>query len=98
VLDGLSIMLLTVPIVAPVVVELGFSPIWFGILFMKMVEIGLITPPVGINVYVVAGMFKELKVESVFRSILPFVLLDLGVVVLLFFNPGIVTWLPNHAG
>ena len=97
-LDGLSIMLLTLPIVAPVVVELGFNPIWFGILFMKMVEIGLITPPVGINVYVAAGMFKGLSVESVFKSVLPFVLLDLAVVAFLFFNPGIVTWLPSQAG
>jgi C4-dicarboxylate transporter, DctM subunit len=98
ILDGLSILLLTVPIVAPVVVELGFSPIWFGILFMKMVEIGLLTPPVGINVYVVAGMFKGLAVGSVFKAVTPFVLLDLALVVVLFLNPGIVTWLPSSAG
>jgi C4-dicarboxylate transporter DctM subunit len=97
-LDGMSILLLTVPIVAPVVTELGFNPIWFGILFMKMVEIGLITPPVGINVYVVAGMFQGLTVESVFKSVLPFVLLDLGLVAVLFVFPDIITWLPSRAG
>jgi C4-dicarboxylate transporter DctM subunit len=97
-LDGLSILLLTVPVVAPVVLELGFNPIWFGILFMKMVEIGLITPPVGINVFVISGLFKGLTVESVFKSVLPFVLLDLAVVAVLFLNPGIITWLPSRAG
>jgi C4-dicarboxylate transporter DctM subunit len=97
-LDGMSILLLTVPIAAPVVVELGFSPIWFGILFMKMVEIGLITPPVGINVFVVAGMFKGLTVESVFRSVLPFVVLDLALVAVLFLVPEIILWLPSQAG
>lgn len=98
ILDGLSIMLVTVPIVAPVVTDLGFDPIWFGILFLKVVEIGLITPPVGINVYIVAGMFRGLRVESVFKAVLPYVCLDLALVAVLFLNPAIITWLPNQAG
>lgn len=96
-LDGLSIMLLTIPIVAPVVDTLGYDGIWFGILFMKMMEIGLITPPVGLNCFVVAGIVGDLRVEDVFRRILPFVLLDLGVTAFLFLTPGVVTWLPNLA-
>lgn len=97
-LDGMSIILLTVPIVAPVVDALGFDGIWFGILFMKLMEIGLITPPVGLNCFVVAGVVPGLKVEAVFRSILPLVLLDLGVTAVLFLFPGLVTWLPNMVG
>lgn len=97
-LDGMSIILLTVPIVAPVVDALGFDGIWFGILFMKLMEIGLITPPVGLNCFVVAGVVPGLKVEAVFRSILPLVLLDLGVTAVLFLFPGLVTWLPDMVG
>jgi C4-dicarboxylate transporter DctM subunit len=96
-LDGLSIMLLTIPIVAPVVDVLGYDGVWFGILFMKMMEIGLITPPVGINCFVVAGVVGDLKVEDVFRKIFPFVVLDLFVTAFLFLTPGVVTWLPELA-
>ena len=94
-LDGMSIILLTVPIVAPVVASLGFDGIWFGILFMKMMEIGLITPPVGMNCFIAAGVVPNVQVEDVFRRILPFVFLDLGLTALLFLVPGLVTWLPN---
>jgi C4-dicarboxylate transporter DctM subunit len=94
-LDGLSAMLLIVPIVTPIVAAFGFDGIWFGILMMKMIEIGLITPPVGINVFVVSGMVKDCTPEQLFRSVAPFVLLDFCLVALLFAFPEIVTWLPS---
>jgi C4-dicarboxylate transporter DctM subunit len=97
VLDGLSIVLVVTPIVIPIVVDLGFDPIWYGILLIKMTEIALITPPVGINVFVIAGIMKSTKVEQVFKAVFPFVVLDLAVTALLFAVPPIVTWLPSIA-
>lgn len=96
-LDGLSIMLLVVPIAAPVVMELGFDGVWFGILVIKMVEIGLITPPVGINVFI-ASSVADVPATSIFRFVLPFVILDLTITALFFIFPEIVLWLPRSAG
>lgn len=94
-LDGLSILFLTVPLAYPVVSELGLSGIWFGILMVKMVEIGLITPPVGINVYVVAGAAPGLTIEDAFKGVWPFGLMDAVTVVILFAFPVLVTFLPE---
>jgi TRAP-type C4-dicarboxylate transport system permease large subunit len=96
-LDGLSMMLITVPLMAPVALQLGFSPIWFGILVLKMIEIGLITPPVGINIFVISGIVKEPS-ENIFRKVVPFIALDLAFTVVLFLFPEIILWLPNLAG
>jgi TRAP-type C4-dicarboxylate transport system permease large subunit len=97
-LDALSIMLLTVPTLAPIMVGLGVDGIWFGILVLKMVEIGTITPPTGINVFVISGIDKRLKPERIFRDLVPFVVLDLVVTAILFAFPAIVTFLPSIAG
>jgi C4-dicarboxylate transporter, DctM subunit len=97
-LDGLSILFLTVPLAYPVISELGYSGVWFGILMVKMVEIGLITPPVGINVYVVAGAAPGLRVEDAFRGVWPFGLMDVMTVGILFAFPVITTILPDLAG
>jgi tripartite ATP-independent transporter DctM subunit len=96
-IDGLSIMLIVVPLAYPIVTDLGFDGIWFAILFVKMIEIALLTPPVGLNVYVVAGLFPDLSAESIFRRIVPFLAAELAVVVLLFSFPAITTWLPSIA-
>lgn len=96
-LDGLSIMLITVPILAPVAVELGFSGVWFGVLVLKLIEIGLITPPVGINIFVVSGIVKE-PAERIFRAVTPFILLDIAVTAVLFIFPDIILFLPRAAG
>ncbi len=96
-LDGLSILLLTVPLAAPVVMELGFDGIWFGILMLKMIELSLLTPPVGINVFIIAGISRE-RAEKIFRQVLPFVVLDLAVTAVLFAFPAITLWLPTAAG
>jgi C4-dicarboxylate transporter, DctM subunit len=93
-LDGLSILLLTIPIAYPVITGLGFDGIWFGILVVKMIELGLITPPVGINVYVVAGAAPDLTVEESFRGVIPFGMMDVLTTALLFAFPVLVTWLP----
>lgn len=96
-LDGLSLMLLTVPLFIPVVHELGFDPVWFGILVLKTVEVALITPPVGINVFIVSGVVK-VPAAKIFRDIVPFVILDLCVTCLFFAFPEITLWLPRVAG
>lgn len=98
ILDGLSMLLITVPLFYPVVIELGFNGLWFGILVVKMIELSLITPPVGINVYVVVGSSPGLKVEDAFRGIWPFGVMDMFTIGLLFAVPSITTWLPSVAG
>ncbi|MEQ8717997.1 MAG: TRAP transporter large permease subunit [Acidimicrobiales bacterium] len=97
-LDGLSILLITVPLIYPVVMDLGFNGLWLGILMVKMIELSLITPPVGINVYVVVGAAPGLKIEDAFRGIWPFGLMDLATIALLFSFPSLTTWLPQVAG
>ena len=76
-------------------VELGIDPILFGILVIKMVEIGFITPPVGLNVYVVAGVRPDIPIASIFGAIWPFVLIDILTVALLILFPSITLFLPN---
>jgi tripartite ATP-independent transporter DctM subunit len=97
-IDGLSLLLILGPLFHPIVTELGYDGIWFGILFIKCIEIGLLTPPVGLNVFVVAGLFKDLRVEDVFRRITPFIAAELVVTAILFSFPSIITALPRWAG
>lgn len=94
-LDGLSILLITIPLTAPLIVgTYGYDPIWFGILAIKTIEIGLVTPPLGINAYVVSGVVPDMPAESVFRGALPFIGADLVVIALIMIFPATVTWLP----
>ena len=94
-MEGLSIMVLAVPIVFPIVVGLGFDPIWFGIIITLTMEMSLITPPVGVNVFVLSGVAKNIPMSTMFKGILPFwVAMFICIIILLIF-PGIVTFLPN---
>lgn len=97
-LDSLSCLLIIVPLAHPIITELGFSGIWFGILMVKMVELGMITPPVGLNVFVIAGAVKDITVEQAFRGVTLFMLGDLIIVALLFLFPWIVLVVPELAG
>ncbi|MDO6723913.1 TRAP transporter large permease [Celeribacter halophilus] len=94
-LDAFSMMVITLPIVFPTVSGLGFDPIWFGILCVKMCEIGLITPPVGLNCFVIAGIDRDTPLPDVFKGALWFVAIEMVTIVLLFCFPQIVTWLPD---
>ncbi|MBP2366177.1 TRAP transporter large permease [Pseudonocardia parietis] len=94
-LDGVSILLLTMPLAYPLVIELGYSGVWFGIIAVKMVEIGLLTPPFGLNAYVVAGVVDDVTVEDAFRGVVPFIVTELILVGILFAFPELVTWLPS---
>ena len=94
-MDALSMILLTVPFVFPVIKALGFDPIWFGIVIVTVVEIGLITPPIGMNLFVIIGVAKDLKTRDVVRGVVPFILCDVVRVVILVAFPIIATWLPS---
>ena len=94
-LDAFSMLVITLPIMFPAVVALGFDPIWFGILAVKMCEIGLITPPVGLNCYVIAGLDKDISLGDVFQGAGWFIVMEIVATAILFFFPVIVTWLPN---
>ncbi|MCC7272955.1 MAG: TRAP transporter large permease [Alphaproteobacteria bacterium] len=94
-MDGIGMLLLTLPVISPVMTSLGFDPIWFGIIVVKMVEVGLLTPPVGLNCYVVAGVRPDIPLQQIFRGVWPFVIADLLCVALFVAFPGIVTFLPR---
>jgi C4-dicarboxylate transporter DctM subunit len=96
-LDGMSILLLTIPLTYPIVTEMGFSGLWYGILAVKMIEVGLLTPPFGLNVFMISSVVKEAKVESVFRGVVPFIVAEMVVVAILVIFPDLVTWLPSLA-
>ena len=94
-MDALSMILLTVPFVFPVIKALGFDPLWFGIIIVTVVEIGLITPPIGMNLFVIAGVAKNLQTRNVIRGVIPFIVCDIVRVALLVSFPILVTWLPS---
>jgi tripartite ATP-independent transporter DctM subunit len=96
-MDGIGMLLLTLPVVFPVMSKLGFDPIWFGIIVVKMVEVGLLTPPVGLNCYVVNGVRPDIPMQQIFRNVWPFVLMDFACIGLFTLFPGIVTFLPRIA-
>jgi C4-dicarboxylate transporter DctM subunit len=95
IMDSLAMILLTVPIFFPIIQKLGIDPIWFGILITRCVEIGLITPPIGLNVFVIAGVARDVPLYDIFRGILPFLAADILEVTLLITFPQIALYLPN---
>ncbi|WP_167288822.1 TRAP transporter large permease [Nocardioides seonyuensis] len=96
-LDGLSMMLVTVPLSYPVVTALGYDGVWFGVLVCVLIEVGLLTPPVGLNVFVISGLPGAPRAEQIFVQVLPFVLIQLLLVALFMLFPDLVTWLPSRA-
>ena len=92
--DPISIMLLTIPIFFPVTQELGLDPIWFGVMLVVLIEMGLITPPVGFNLFVVAAAGKQ-RIEEVIQGSYPYVILMSILLVILYFFPSIALWLPH---
>ncbi|MBN2059185.1 MAG: TRAP transporter large permease [Deltaproteobacteria bacterium] len=94
-MDALGLILLTVPIFFPVALQLGFDPIWFGIIITRVSEIGVITPPVGINVYIIKGVAPDVPLFTIFRGITPFLVADVIAVFLLLLIPEITLFLPS---
>jgi tripartite ATP-independent transporter DctM subunit len=98
-IDALPLVLLTVPIFYPVVHNtLGYDPIWFGVIIVLVVSMGIITPPVGINVYVIKGIAKDVPLETIFRGIWPFLIAIILTCIILMIFPQIVLFLPNFLG
>lgn len=98
VIDSLALIMLTIPIFYPVVLFLGYDPIWFGVVIVLITQIGIITPPVGINVYVVSGVARDVPLNVIFKGVLPFlVALIIGVLLLIPF-PGVALFLPGMMG
>ena len=97
VMNIIPMMMLTLPILFPTVVGLGFDPIWFGVIMVIMMEMGQITPPIGLNVFVIHGVAKKYDVSMVtnYRGIIPFVIVEILVIALLTVFPEITLWLPN---
>ena len=94
-LDTISMLLITVPIFFPIIVSIGFDPIVFGILVVKMEEVSLITPPVGLNVYVIKGVAPEISISDIFIGVLPFLLMEFVVMAILIIFPQVILFLPN---
>jgi tripartite ATP-independent transporter DctM subunit len=94
-LDSLAMVLLTIPIVFPIIAALGFDPIWFGIIIVMVVELGLITPPIGMNVFVIKGIAKDVPLEDIFRGAMPFVIAQIVLIGTLVLFPQIALWLPS---
>jgi C4-dicarboxylate transporter, DctM subunit len=98
VLDGLALMLLTTPILLPIVHSLGLSPIWFGIFLVRTMEIGFIHPPIGINLYVIQGIAKDVPLSRIFKGVLPFLAADFLHLALLIVLPALALALPEWLG
>ncbi len=94
-MDSLALILLTIPIFFPVAVSLGYDPIWFGVIIVMVTEMGVITPPVGVNVYVVSGVAKDVPLEVIFRGIFPLLLALIAAVILMVIFPQIALFLPS---
>ena len=95
-LEELSVMIIILPILFPLVTGLGFDPIWFGIIMVVWLEIGLITPPVGLNLFVIQNLMRGATAADVTRGTTPYVVLMILLVVLLFLFPDLALWLPRH--
>jgi len=96
-MDALALIMLTIPIIYPVVLALGFDPIWFGVIVVLVTGMGVITPPVGVNVYVVKGIAEDVPLETIFRGIFPFLGAQIVVTGILLAFPQIATFLPRLA-
>jgi tripartite ATP-independent transporter DctM subunit len=94
IMDSMAIVLLTIPVFYPLVIDMGFNPIWFGILVVRVTEMGMITPPVGMNVFVIKGI-SDVSISTIFRGIVPFLIADLIQVILLILFPQIVLFIPD---
>ena len=95
VMDQAAILILTVPVVLPVIKTLGFDPVWFGVIVVVTAELGMVTPPVGLNVFVVSKT-TGMPLGTVFRGIWPHVIAHILILILLTAVPGLVMWLPSH--
>ena len=96
-MESLSMILLTIPIFFPIVSDLGFDPVWFGIFAVMVTELSMITPPVGLNLFVITSTNSDLPAGAVYRGVIPFVIADILRIAIIIAIPAIVTVLPTLA-
>jgi tripartite ATP-independent transporter DctM subunit len=96
--DSLAALVITLPFVMPLIIGMGFHPVWWGIIMVIAIEVGLITPPIGVNVFVLYGIAETIPLRTIFQGIVPFFFAELACIVLLIFFPDLVLWLPRAAG
>jgi C4-dicarboxylate transporter, DctM subunit len=94
-MDDLSIMVATLPILYPIVIQLGFSPIWFGVLMVMQIEIGVVTPPYGMNLFILKGILSGTSMGEIYRGVLWFIVPLLLTIVIYIAFPQVSLWLPN---
>lgn len=94
-LEGIGMVLITVPVFQPIIMKFGYDPIWFAIIVVVMVEVGLIHPPVGMNLFVIQAQAPDVKITSIYRGIVPFLVAPLILIILMFLFPSIALWLPR---
>jgi TRAP-type C4-dicarboxylate transport system permease large subunit len=95
VMEELTMVLLTIPLFFPIVLELGFDPVWFGVLIVMVIQIGLISPPVGMNLFVINTLLPKVGLGNIFRGVWPQVLVLVITLAILLAFPGISLWLPS---
>ena len=95
-MDAIGMLLLTLPVFYPAVIKLGYDPIWFGIVVVKMCGVCLLTPPIGLSCFVVAAVRRDIPLADVFRGALPFVIADFMAIGIFLAWPATVTWLPDQ--
>ena len=93
--DEIAAMLITLPFVLPVIEKLGFDPVWWGIVNVVVVELGMIIPPIGIIVFVLHGLAPQVPIRTIYKGVMPFIAADLLLLAMLVVFPGLVMWLPT---
>ena len=96
--DTIAAMVLTLPVVYPLIIGMGYDPIWWGVINIVVLELGMITPPFGINVFVLHGMRNDLPLGQIYRGIVPFLIADILRLGLLVSVPTLSLWLPRYLG
>lgn len=94
-LEGIAIMVLTLPIVYPIVTQLGFDGLWFGIIMVMVLNIGVLTPPLGLSVYIISGIVKDVPIEKIFKGVTPAIITMIIFTIILVIFPEIATFLPS---
>ena len=93
--DAVSLIVVTTPILLPLIVGMGYDPLWFGIILVINLEIAVVTPPVGLNLYTLRGVCPFLRIEEIIRSSIPFVLIQILVLIVFTLFPPLSLWLPG---
>ena len=92
-MDAMALVVLTVPFVYPIILRLGYNPIWFGVIIVLVSELGVVTPPVGVNVYVLKGIAPEIPLETIFKGVMPFLGAIILTLIILIIFPELATFL-----